>query len=406
MSNNLNLSVVLPTINRPDDLVRAVTSILRQNELPYELIIVDQSVDSKSHNNIKDLFSKLKPNTKLVYIHDSSIKGLVSAKNHGVKKSNGEIISFLEDDEFLDKNYLKNTINLFDKNEHILGCCGIVSNIRRSFFYEIMFKLFHQGLFFDKRVDAVKYKDSDGKGILISSTHLSGGISSYRREVFESIEYDLRTNFFYCEDIDFSIRASDFFGRNRFVIATNIFLAHYMSNINRDVLQPRWMRKTNEFILLYKKNKHKKYSYLSVIWLMVGLFFEAIYSSIITFSIGPVVGFFIGLYSGINYKIIDTYSVRKTSKEDFANEMVYSNKSSNNKKTRNIIFLTKYGNLAASSRLRAYQYKDKINSPKWNIEVQSLLSNKYLENRFKNNSFNVFVLFHVVYLFLVRLFFC
>ena len=147
MSKNLKLSVIIPTINRPDDLVRAVTSILEQNELPYELIIVDQSIDSKSHNCIKDLFSKLKPNTNLIYIHDSSIKGLVAAKNHGVKKSNGEIISFLEDDVFLGQNYIKNTIHLFDKNEHILGCCGIVSNIRRSFFYEMMFKLFHRGLF-------------------------------------------------------------------------------------------------------------------------------------------------------------------------------------------------------------------------------------------------------------------
>lgn len=343
MGKNLKLSVVLPTKNRPDDLVRAVTSILEQNELPYELIIVDQSVDSKSHNNIKDLFSKLKPNTKLVYIHDSSIKGLVSAKNHGVKKSNGEIISFLEDDEFLDKNYLKNTINLFDKNEHILGCCGIVTNIRRSFFYEIMFKLFHQGLFFDKRVDVVKYKDSDGKGVLISSTHLSGGISSYRREVFKSIEYDLRTNFFYCEDIDFSIRAADFFGKNRFVIATNIFLAHYMSPINRDVFEPRWFRKTNEFILLYKKNKNKKYSLLSVIWLIIGLFFEAVYSCFTTFSFGPILGFFKGLYSGLNYDINNSSSssssnLHKTTVEGFGDEWEYFNQSSLNSSEREVIF--------------------------------------------------------------------
>ena len=340
MSRKLKLSVVIPTINRPGDLVRAVTSILEQNELPYELIIVDQSVDSKSHNDIKDLISKLKPNTKLIYIHDSSIKGLVSAKNHGVKKSNGEIISFLEDDVFLGQNYIKNTIHLFDKNEHILGCCGIVSNIRRSFFYEMMFKLFHRGLFFDKRVDIVKHIDSEGLGALIRSTHLSGGISSYRREVFKSIEYDLRTNFFYCEDIDFSIRASDFFGKDRFVIATNIFLAHYMSNVNRDMFQPRWMRKTNEFILLYKKNKNKKYSLLSIIWLINGLFFEAFYSCFITFSLGPIFGFFKGLYSGIKYDINNSSSsnLHKATVKGFGDEWNYFNQSSLNSAEREVIF--------------------------------------------------------------------
>ena len=339
MSKNLKLSVVLPTINRPDDLVRAVTSILKQNELPYELIIVDQSIDSKSHNNIKDLFSKLNINTKLIYIHDSSINGLMSAKNHGVKKSNGEIISFLEDDVVLDKNYIKNTINLFDKNEHILGCCGIVSNIRRSFFYEVMFTFFHRGLFFDKRVDAVKYMDSEGCGVLIRSSHLSGGASSYRREVFKSIEYDLHTNFFYCEDIDFSIRASDFFGKDSFVIATNIFLAHYMSNINRDVLQPRWMKKTNEFILLYKKNKYKKYSHLAVIWLILGLFFEAVYSCFTTFSFGPIFGFFKGVYSGINYDMNNSSSnLHKATVLGFGDEWEYFDQSTLKTPEREVIF--------------------------------------------------------------------
>jgi len=77
-------------------------------------------------------------------------------------------------------------------------------------------------------------------------------------------------------------------------------------------------------------------------------------------------------------------------------------KSMNDKRVKNIIFLTKYGNLAASSRLRAYQYKDKIDSPILNVEVQSLFSNKYLEKRFKSKSISIFYIF---YLCLKRLFF-
>ena len=77
-------------------------------------------------------------------------------------------------------------------------------------------------------------------------------------------------------------------------------------------------------------------------------------------------------------------------------------KSMNEKRVKNIIFLTKYGNLAASSRLRAYQYKDKIDSPILNVEVQSLFSNKYLEKRFKSKSISIFYIF---YLCLKRFFF-
>ena len=68
----------------------------------------------------------------------------------------------------------------------------------------------------------------------------------------------------------------------------------------------------------------------------------------------------------------------------------------------NIIFLTKYGNLAASSRLRAYQYQNKIESSKIKVDVQPLLSNSYLEKKFNNKPVS---LFYLVYLFIKRLFF-
>lgn len=76
--------------------------------------------------------------------------------------------------------------------------------------------------------------------------------------------------------------------------------------------------------------------------------------------------------------------------------------STNDKRVKNIIFLTKYGDLAASSRLRAYQYKDKIDSPRLSVELQSLFSNKYLEKKFNNKSIS---LFYILYLYLKRLFF-
>ena len=60
----------------------------------------------------------------------------------------------------------------------------------------------------------------------------------------------------------------------------------------------------------------------------------------------------------------------------------------------NIIFLTKYGNLAASSRLRAYQYQDKIESSKIKVDVQPLLSNSYIEKKFNNKPVGLFHLFN------------
>ena len=171
-----------------------------------------------------------------------------------------------------------------------MGCSGVVSNVRRSILYVIPFKIFHRGIFYDKRVDIIKYQDCEGEGKLIQSDHISGGLSSYRRRVFDRIEYDLKNDFFYCEDIEFSIRAADFFGHENFVIATNVCLQHHVSSLNRDTMKPRWARKTHEFILLYKKNKEKNFVLLSLIWLIIGLTFEALVSALRFRNIEQVIG--------------------------------------------------------------------------------------------------------------------
>lgn len=343
MSTELKISVVIPTLNRPKDLQVAVKSILDQTYPPSELIIVDQSIDSDSYNIIQELYSLLKPIPKLIYIHNTSIKSLVEAKNFGVSKSNGDIVSFLEDDEELNSNYLENILKVFKENDHILGCSGVVSNIRRSLLYRVAFKVFHRGMFDDKRLDIVKYIDCDGDGDLIFSTHISGGLSSYRKEVFDVIKFDLKNNFFYCEDIDFSMRASDHFGLERFVISTNVCLRHYMSPINRDVLRPRWYRKTREFILLYKKNKHRRFSRLSIFWLMIGLFFESIYSSINLRNQGPIFGFFNGLLSGIKYQIHLSSNIDFETVESFGEEWDYFDQSELDAEEKGTIFNDYFG---------------------------------------------------------------
>jgi glycosyltransferase involved in cell wall biosynthesis/ubiquinone/menaquinone biosynthesis C-methylase UbiE len=343
MSTELKISVVIPTLDRPEDLLVAVKSILDQKCPPFELIIVDQSIGSDSYNIIQELYSSLAPIPKLIYIHDNSIKGLVEAKNFGVSKSNGDIVSFLEDDEELNSKYLENVLKVFKENDTILGCSGIVSNIRRSLLYRVAFRIFHRGMFDDKRLDAVKYIDCDGDGNFIFSTHISGGLSSYRKKVFDKIKFDLKNNLFYCEDIDFSIRASDHFGLESFVIATNVCLRHYMSPINRDVLEPRWFRKTREFILLYKKNKHRRFATVSIYWLIFGLFFESIYSSINLRNHGPIFGFFNGLLAGIKYKIQLSSNIDLETVESFGEEWKYFDQSDLGIAEKDVIFNDYFG---------------------------------------------------------------
>ena len=51
-----HISAIIPTIDRPQDLVDAVISVLNQKYLPSELIIVDQSFSKASYNSVKDVY--------------------------------------------------------------------------------------------------------------------------------------------------------------------------------------------------------------------------------------------------------------------------------------------------------------------------------------------------------------
>jgi len=304
MAKELSVSVIIPTKNRPADLILAVTSILKQKKAPNELIIVDQSDINESYDVVKSLFSTYRMVPKLLYVYEPGICGLVEAKQKGVSVSKCEIISFLEDDIVLHHHYIENVFELFEKKVNIMGCCGVMSNQHSGYIYETLFALFHRGIFFDARLNAGKSKDCGGDGVLIPSRFLSGGISSYRRLVFDDVEFDTKNDFHMLEDIDFSTRAVDFFGEDFFFIASNMCLEHNMSEINRDRLRSRWQRKLIEYAVFYKKNSYKRSSLINFIWLLIGLFWESVASSLLKRNVGPLLGTIVGLYVGIRKKLV------------------------------------------------------------------------------------------------------
>ena len=298
------ISAVIPTLNRPVDLALAVTSVLEQKHLPDELIIVDQSVDERSYIAVEGLYKNFDVTPKLIYLHEPEVSGLIEAKQRGVEVAKGDIISFLEDDVVLHQQYFENAISIFKNNQKVIGCCGVMSNVHSGVLYEYLFKLFHRGIFYDPRLNAGKNRDCQGLGVLLVSRYLSGGISCYRKKVFEKVKFDMVNDFFMLEDIDFSTRAADFFGDEYFFISTNMCLDHNMSPINRARLKGRWQRKLREYITFYKKHSDKPWSSVNLIWLLIGMFGESVVSSVLSKNIGPLTGTMVGLYDGIRKKVI------------------------------------------------------------------------------------------------------
>lgn len=297
------ISVVIPTRDRPQDLAHAVNSVISQDRLPDELLIVDQSKNDVSKRTILDLIDTQNSNINLKYILDVSIHGLVAAKEIAVYMSLGDIVMFLEDDVVLDKDYVKNMLQGFTNNPNMMGSCGVVKEVPNAKkFYQSFFYLFHRGIFYDRRVGIHgNSKKWDSK--MIQSNFLSGGISAYLREVFERVKFDTQNDFFMLEDIVFSTNAVREFGEGKFYINTSARLEHRMSPVNRDRFTARYEHKLREYICFYKLNRDKEWALLNLIWLFFGLFIEALLTSFKSFSFGPFIGTCKGLIKGVKQKI-------------------------------------------------------------------------------------------------------
>ena len=147
------LSVVIPTIDRPNDLLKVVLSIMAQSRIPDELIIIDQSLVTKCKDKIIDLINIVNK-INLKYIHDVNIKSLVEAKQASLKYCTGNVVCFLEDDVYLDLHYLREIEAGFTQDINMIGCCGIVTNHPLSSrIYKFIFHLFHIGIFKDLRIN-------------------------------------------------------------------------------------------------------------------------------------------------------------------------------------------------------------------------------------------------------------
>lgn len=295
------ITTVIPTKNRPADLARAVTSIRNQRRLPDELLIVDQSPEDASRIAVEAALAGSPLRSLLSYVHDSGIRGLVPAKAEAVRRARGDLVCFLEDDVVLEPDYVAQIERGFLETPGMLGCCGVVTNLPPlPPGYVGMFHFFHRGIFRDARVGV--HGVISGRDLpLVPSDYLSGGLSAYRREVFDAVAFDLENDFFMLEDIDFSTRAAQRFG-DRFFINPNARLEHRMSPLNRAVLGSRQRRKLREFLVFYKKRRATG-RLLTVLMLLAGLLLEAGYQAVRSRTPSPIIGYFLGLRDGVRWTL-------------------------------------------------------------------------------------------------------
>ncbi len=100
------LSLIIPSRNRPELLAETVDSILQGEEVPAELIVVDQSDAPNEH--LAALTTSRRCNVR--YLHDASM-GASRARNLGIAEARYHILVFTDDDVLVTRSWLRELVD-------------------------------------------------------------------------------------------------------------------------------------------------------------------------------------------------------------------------------------------------------------------------------------------------------
>jgi glycosyltransferase involved in cell wall biosynthesis len=102
----VSFSVVIPTRNRTAFLRQAIASVLAQTHGAMEIIVVDDGDGAAQ---------ALKDTSPLIRVLDNRERGPVPARNLGVAQAQGDVVAFLDDDDWwTDRDYLSLASQAFE----------------------------------------------------------------------------------------------------------------------------------------------------------------------------------------------------------------------------------------------------------------------------------------------------
>ena len=118
------VSVIIPVYNRDVLIKQAIESINNQTYRPIECIVIDDGSTDNTTTTVKHLIGQNNDDVFEIKLVKQENSGAPSARNNGIKNASGEFIQFLDSDDLLYPNKIKDQVSVFQKQEKIDGVYG------------------------------------------------------------------------------------------------------------------------------------------------------------------------------------------------------------------------------------------------------------------------------------------
>lgn len=111
------ISIIVPIYNVEYYIHRCIDSILTQDNVDFELLLIDDGSSDRS-GEICDEYAK---QDSRVRVYHKQNGGVSSARNLGLDKAQGEWITFIDADDWIEPGYLRTFVSLLDADMVICG---------------------------------------------------------------------------------------------------------------------------------------------------------------------------------------------------------------------------------------------------------------------------------------------
>lgn len=116
------ISVIIPIFNAGKSLQRTINCLLQQEEKNFEVILVN---DGSSDNTAQICDAISREDRRFHVIHQKN-EGVSLARNKGIEVSTGNYITFIDADDEIGPEYLKNLRDLCKKKSCDIAICDVV----------------------------------------------------------------------------------------------------------------------------------------------------------------------------------------------------------------------------------------------------------------------------------------
>ena len=234
----LKVSVIVNCYNGSSYLKKTLESVINQSYQNWELIFWDNQSEDNSYEIFKDFKEK-----KFKYFRAKKHTSLHKARNLALRECSGDIIGFLDTDDYWSKSKLKDQIDIFERDPKV-DC------VYTKFWVK------YENLFIPNKL--ITYKNlPEGKILdkLLNEYNFSLGSALFRKKKLENFPNVFSEKFDLISDFDFMIR---FTKKNHLACVqkplhyyrkhkNNMSLTNFKTQIEQMILWSANLKKENNF---------------------------------------------------------------------------------------------------------------------------------------------------------------